>query len=81
MRRNPADPMSEETARHDATHLPFRPWCPVCVEARAMEDPNYRTTSEEQGEGEARICADYCEIGDDLEDKTDKQEVVVARDN
>ena len=80
MRRNPADPMSEETARHDATHLPFRPWCPVCVEARAMEDPNYRTIAEEQAEGKAQICADYCEIGDDLEDKTDKQEVVVARD-
>ena len=26
--RNPADPTAEERARHDATHLPFRSWCP-----------------------------------------------------
>ena len=80
MRRNPADPTSEERARHDATHLPFRPWCPVCVEAWATEDPHYRTTAEEQAKGKARICVDYCEIGEDLADKTDKQEVLVARD-
>ena len=45
--RNPADTASEERARHDATHLPFRPWCPVCVEARATEDPHCRRTVEE----------------------------------
>ena len=32
--RNPADPTPEERAKHDLTHLPARPWCPVCVEAR-----------------------------------------------
>ena len=80
MRRNPADPTPEQRARHDATHLPFRPWCPVCVEARGTEDLHYRATAEEQAEGKAQICIDYCEIGDDLEDKTGKQEVVVARE-
>ena len=78
--RNPADPTSEERERHDATHLPFRAWCPVCVAARATEDPHYRATVEEKAEGKPQICADYCQIGDDLDDKTDKQEVLVARD-
>ena len=57
--RNPADPTSEERARHDATHLPFRPWCPVRIQARATEDPHYRATAEEKAEGKRQICADY----------------------
>ena len=72
--RNPADPTSEERERHDATHLPFRAWCPVCVAAGATEDQHYRATVEEKAEGKPQICADYCQIGDDLDDKTDKQE-------
>ena len=78
--RNPADPTAEERERHDATHLQFRAWCPVCVAARATEDPHYRATVEEKAEGKPPICADYCQIGDDIEDKTDKQECLVARD-
>ena len=80
MTRNPADPTAEERERHDATHLPFRAWCPVCVAARATEDPHYRATVDEKAEGKPQVCADYCQIGDDIEDKTDKQECLVARD-
>ena len=50
------------------------------IEARATEDPHYRTTAGEKAEGTPQICADYCQIGDDLDDKTDKREVWVARD-
>ena len=80
MQRNPADPTPEERARHDATHLPYRPWCPVCVEARAIEDPHYKLTKDEKKQGLPQICADYCEIGEDANDKTDKQYCLVARD-
>ena len=78
--RNPADPTAEERERHDATHLPFRAWCPVCVAARATEDPHYRATVEEKAEGKPQICADYCQICDDIKDRTDKHECLVARD-
>ena len=78
--RNPADPTPEERAKHDLTHLPARPWCPVCVEARATEDPHYKQTSEEKKAGLAQICSDYCEIGENEADKTDKQCCIVARD-
>ena len=60
MIRNPADPTADERARHDATHLPFRAWCPVCVAARAIEDPHYRATVGEKAEGKPQVCADYC---------------------
>ena len=36
---NPAECTPKERARQDATHLSYRAWCPVCVEARATEDP------------------------------------------
>ena len=71
--RNPADPTPEERSRHDLTHLPYRPWCPICVEARAVEDPHYRLTEEERSQGYMQICADYCEIGEDENDKDDKR--------
>ena len=80
MTRNPADPTPEEREAHDATHLPARPWCPVCVEARATEDPHYRQTNEEKKAGLPQICADYCEIGEDEKDQTDKYCCIVARD-
>ena len=71
--RNPADPTPEERAKHDTTHLPFRPWCPICVEARAVEDLQYKQTEEERSEGNQQICSDYCEIRDDEKDKNHKQ--------
>ena len=78
--RNPADPTSEERERHDATHLPFRQWCPICVEARATEDPHYIQTVEERAQGLPRVCVDYCEIGENPSDETDKQYMIVGRD-
>ena len=78
--RKPADPTPEEKARHDATHLPYRPRCPICVEARATEDQHYKRTAEERHEGLPQICIDYFEIGEDEDDKTDKQTCPVARD-
>ena len=56
--RNPADPTSEERERHDATHIPFRQWCPICLEARATEDPHYIQTVEERAQGLPRVCVD-----------------------
>lgn len=36
---SPAKPSSEEIARHEAIHCPYRSWCPACVAATAKEDP------------------------------------------
>ena len=30
----------EEKQAHELTHLPFASWCPVCVRARAADDPH-----------------------------------------
>ena len=54
--RNPADPTPEERSKHDMCHLPFRAWCPICVEARATEDPHQRNTTKEMSQGNPQIC-------------------------
>ena len=54
--------------------------CSVCVEGRATADPHYERNVEERSEGNPQICEDYCEIGEDDSDNTDKQICLVARD-
>ena len=42
-------PSSEETRRHDNTHLPFRNWCAHCVRGKSKSPPHRKTPSEEKG--------------------------------
>ena len=37
--RSPIRPSAEDVERHDATHVPYRNWCPTCVAARGKEAP------------------------------------------
>ena len=47
--RNPSDPTPLELSCHYASgHLPYRPWCSICVKARGHEDPHYKQTREER---------------------------------
>ena len=39
--KDPGTPSPEEVEAHDPTHLPYRSWCPVCVEACGKEDVRY----------------------------------------
>ena len=36
----PKAPTPEEFHQHAVTHLPFAPWCEVCIAGRAQEDPH-----------------------------------------
>ena len=35
VRKAPKEPTREERMRHEATHLPYKSWCPVCVRGEA----------------------------------------------
>ena len=61
----PTRPNSEEVAAHDATHCPFRSWCPICVEASSKEDPHPRSSGRDAETGLPIISLDY----DLIEDK------------
>ena len=37
----PCEPTAKMVEDHNRTgHFPFRSWCPICVQARAVEDPH-----------------------------------------
>ena len=36
--RDPGDPTTKEREDHNATHIPFRSWCPICVKAKGREE-------------------------------------------
>ena len=44
----PVKPSARAVELHEYTHLPFRPWCNVCVEARAREDGHFRAKPKDE---------------------------------
>ena len=50
---SPCSPSRAEREAHEATHLPYRSWCPVCVQGRADNPPHRRLPP--PGEGERRL--------------------------
>ena len=78
---NPADPKPKEVEEHWAKgHMPFKPWCPVCIKSRGKEDPHYADTKKEREEkGLPRISIDYAEVGNG-EDREDTRKLLVGRD-
>ena len=39
-RRSPNTPIRAEKEEHEATHIPFRSWCPYCVKGRGRNTPH-----------------------------------------
>jgi hypothetical protein len=75
--RNPSDPTPEERERHCAVgHLPYRPWCKTCVEARAKEDAHYKKTKDELNTALPMVGMDYAEVGE----KEGVRKLLVGRD-
>ena len=48
--RDPADPTTKEREDHNATHIPFRSWCPIYVKAKGIEQAH------RNGRGKERSC-------------------------
>ena len=38
--RSPAFPTRQEYEEHNKTHIPFKPWCRLCVENKARNNPH-----------------------------------------
>ena len=36
-------PSETEIKNHNLTHIPFRDWCPFCVQGRAVSHPHYKS--------------------------------------
>ena len=46
----PAEPREEEVREHNMTHIPFKPWCELCIAHKSRQDKHHREshTSSEQ---------------------------------
>ena len=72
-------PTSEERERHYKTHVPFRPWCSVCVEAQGIEDPHY--CAQHGREHEIPLVAiDYKSFGQSGENEHYKGTALIVKD-
>ena len=74
----PYRPTQEEVDRHQATHLPFRNWCPVCVRAKAPTPGHRRQDKKEEGRI-PRISMDYMYMQKAGEDGT--KPILVIKDS
>ena len=56
-------PTCEEVEKHNATHLPFRTWCPFCVAGKAKNEPHYKS-EEHKPMGVNVVSIDYTFMGE-----------------
>ena len=77
--RDPGNPTKEEVEAHNCCgHVPYRPWCEVCVEARGREDPHMKKKEPEILE-KPQVGLDYKSFGES-DVVNDKQTMIVVRD-
>ena len=63
-RKPPKGPTAGEVSEHRKTHLPFRPWCPVCVRGRGKNWGHFKAKAEKEEERCPAVCFDYCFLRD-----------------
>lgn len=56
-------PTDEEVDKHNATHLPFRSWCPFCVAGKAKNEPHW-VQEKDRPSGVNVVSLDYMFMGD-----------------
>ena len=90
--RSPIRPSAEDVEKHDATHVPYLNWCPICVAARGKEDPHRRQVGarqERRKTGLPKFSLDYQELKskptkkDESKDEVDEGEslkIIVGKD-
>ena len=60
---SPCQPSAKDVEEHDAAgHVPFRSWCPVCINASAIEAPHTRAKSEKD-HAYPSFSSDYAFMG------------------
>ena len=75
--KDPGAPTAEEIEKHNVTHMPYRSWCPVCVEGRAR-DKHHRRGEEQDDKGIPEIVFDYGFLGAKGDEET--MAIQIAKD-
>ena len=76
--KDPGDPTPEEREQHNATHIPYRSWCPICVKGRGKEESHKRQKGGDES-CKPHICFDYKSFGQE-DDYDDKATALVIKD-
>ena len=71
---SPTAPTAMEVARHDATHVLYRSWCPICAAASAKEDSHLRN-----GKDHTEMSLPIIDFGYDLLEE--QLTILVVRDD
>ena len=77
--RDPGAPSRAEVEAHEATHLPFRIWCEVCVAGR-RDNPAHLRVPREPG-GVPEVGFDYAFVRREAEEETVTLLVMKDRDS
>ena len=67
-REIPESPSTDEWAKHQLTHFPFRSWCSYCVSGRSRDDPHRAAETAEEGMPVLEVDFFFMGIWDDLEE-------------
>ena len=82
VRRAPKGPTKKEKEEHEATHIPYRDWCPHCVRGRGINRPHrgdrQPVEEEEKGRRVPRVSMDYFFMGQDGEKASDYPMLVMV---
>ena len=65
--RDSGAPTESEVERHNVTHMPFRSWCPACVEGKAR-DKHHQKVEGQVDKEVPEIVFDCCFLGSQGED-------------
>ena len=68
--RTPEPPTDAARMAHDATHVPFRDWCPICVASRGRSSPHRRVVVNKTTDTLPKFQTDYMFIRTVAESKT-----------
>ena len=77
--KNPGSPTREELDHHYLTHMPYRSWCPICVQGKGKENPHRRKKEKVIGD-KPTIAMDYKSFGESIVED-DKRTAVIIRDS
>ena len=70
IRRTPKPPTDVVRMSHNATYVPFRDWCPICVASRGRSSPHRRVVVNKTADTLPKFQTDYMFIRSVAESKT-----------
>eukprot|EP00435_Cladocopium_sp_Y103_P032117 s3208_g8.t1 len=65
----PEEPSQQEIETHNLTHEPYKPWCSLCVQYRARQDPHPVSSHAASGHSLLSMDFGYCSRKEDESDK------------